>query len=349
MARLAFVILLGGCATLHTGLDVEAIEAKATLASKRGRVTNEPWPFHDASELEALTRPAELPAFARLPIGARHLVGELIEEQLVFISAVHVRHVESNTARLYVYRHGRLGERPVQLWVPGLYVSELALTLLRPLFLGALERGVDLIVYVPPYHLERTPLGFGSGDAVLATALSDHLAVIAQGVADLRAVVRWLRREQVSTLGVFAGSLGANLALQVARFERSDAGPAFDFFTAMIPLIDFRALILERPEFAPVRNKLAAGGASLARLEQLYAALDPSGAPCPLEPGSISVLAARYDQVTPRAPRERWQARCSVTRVREFERGHATMLLSDTLVDAALEELRHDLGDVPTR
>ena len=42
------------------------------------------------------------------------------------------------------------------------------------------------------------------------------------------------------------------------------------------------------------------------------------------------VLAARYDRVTPRAPRERRQARCSVTRVHEFERGH-------TMLPAALE------------
>lgn len=341
---LVILMIASGCATVHTALDVQAIEAKAALASSwAGRIDRKPWPFRSGAALDALTRPMAVPVITRLPIGPHHLAEEIIEEQLVFRSRQSLRYLESNYARLYVYRHGELGARPVQLWVPGLYVSELALTLLRPLLLDTLAQGVDVVFFVPPYHLERTPTGLGSGDAVLATTLSDHLGVIAQGVADLRDTVLLLRSRGVKTLGVFAGSMGANFALQVARFDGTPERPAFDFFTAMIPLIDWSALLLERPEFAGVRSQLAAAGSSLDALGALYAELDPSRRSPALPASAISIIAARFDQVTPAAPRVRFEAAWGITRVHLVERGHATMLLSD------LPAIAHDLLEADLR
>lgn len=346
---LVILLIASGCATVHTALDVQAIEAKAALASSwAGKVDRRPWPFRTAAALDALTRPAGVPVITRLPIGAHHLAEDVIEEQLVFRSRQSLRYLESNYARLYVYRHGELGARPVQLWVPGLYVSELALKLLRPLLLDTLSQGVDVVFFVPPYHLERTPTGLGSGDAVLATTLSDHLGVIAQGVADLRDAVLLLRSRGVKTLGVFAGSMGANFALQVARFDGTPERPAFEFFTGMIPLVDWSALLLERPEFAGVRSQLTAAGTSLEALGALYAELDPSRASPALPPFSVSIIAARFDQVTPAGPRERWQTAWGLTRVHLVDRGHATMLLSD-LPAIAHELLADDLRSVKGR
>ena len=51
----------------------------------------------------------------------------LTQEIITFPSAIRLDHSESNTARAYVYRRGRLGERPVVVWVPGQYVIDLAL------------------------------------------------------------------------------------------------------------------------------------------------------------------------------------------------------------------------------
>lgn len=343
MRWLGLLVVASGCATVHTALDVQAIEAKAALATSwAGKVDRRPWPFHTSTELEAVTRPEGLPVVTRLPIGEHHLAEGIIEEQLVFRSRRSLRYLESNYARLYVYRHGELGARPVQLWVPGLYVSELALKLLRPLLLDTLSQGVDVVFFVPPYHLERTPSGLGSGDAVLATPLSDHLGVIAQGVADLRDTVALLRSRGVKTLGVFAGSMGANFALQVARFDGTAAKPAFEFFTAMIPLVDWSALLLERAEFEVVRTKLTQAGSSLEALGALHRELDPSRVAASLRPSSVSIIAARFDQVTPAGPRERWQSAWSITRVHVVDRGHATMLLSD-LPSIAHELLAEDL------
>src|SRR5438128_2773283 len=82
--------------------------------------------YRNDRELEALTRPAGpplAPVMQPMP-GARRLGREgLTEEVLYFPSAIALAHAEANTASAYVYRHGRLGERPIVLWVPGLFVS----------------------------------------------------------------------------------------------------------------------------------------------------------------------------------------------------------------------------------
>lgn len=344
-ATVLLASLTSGCATVNAALDVQAIGEKARLATRHGRAPVGPWPFTSDEALERRTRPREQPVVERLPIGVRTLrVEGLVEEQLAFRSQVTPRFVESNHARVYVHRHGRWGERPVLLWVPGLAVSDLALTLLRPLLVDALDAGVDVVFFVPPYHLERTPAGRGSGDAVLATDLADHLGVIEAGIADLREVVRLLRGWGVRRLGVFGGSMGANLALQVARYDGTVAHPAFDFFTAMIPLLDWGGLLLDRPEFGEVRARLVEGGVSLEALAALYRELDPSRRDASLPPETVCVLAARDDQVTPAGPRERWQARWGLSRVRVLERGHATMLLGGTLRDAARACLTEDLA-----
>ena len=112
----------------------------------------------------------------------------------------------------------------------------------------------------------------------------------------------------------------------------------------MIPLIDWGALLLDRPEFEQVRKQLVARGVSLETLAASYAALDPSRVPAPMDPATISALAARYDQVAPEKPRERWQRAWGLTRVHVIDRGHATMLLGDDLLPAAQACLVDDLA-----
>ncbi|MDX2009901.1 MAG: hypothetical protein SFW67_06925 [Myxococcaceae bacterium] len=172
------VLLVSGCASVHVGVDVRALEGTARLVEQRATVSARPWPFSSQPELEARTRPLPTPAFVeRLPIGARSLhVDGLIEEQLVFRSRISLRAVESNHARLLVFRHGPLGQRPVLLWVPGLGLSELAMRLLGPLLRDAVGLGFDVVFFVPPYHLERSPRG-----GRLATRCSRRTSQITSG------------------------------------------------------------------------------------------------------------------------------------------------------------------------
>jgi hypothetical protein len=340
---LRLIALLGlgsGCASLHAGLDVRALRGTARLIDAQASIGARAWPFTSRAGLERVTAPRVVaPVIERLPIGARtlHLEG-VIEEQLVFRSQLTLRGVESNHARLYAYRRGAWGERPVLLWVPGLAVSEVALTLLRPLLVDAIDLGFDVVFFVPPYHLERSPAGVASGDAVLATDLADHLGVVAQGVADLRETLRVLRELGARHVGVFAGSLGVNLALHAAAFERAAGAPPLDFAVAMIPLVDWSALVFERPELEGLRHRLEEAGVSEA-LRETYGELELTRVAPPLVPERVSVIAAAWDQVTPEAPRIRWQRAWGVTDVTVLERGHGTVLLGGALREAARQAL----------
>jgi hypothetical protein len=338
--------LLGsaGCGALNRTLDRRALASKAHLASERAFPGDRAAPpFRTAMELEQLTRSAGVPAL-RKSEGPAHRLDreEIVQEEWVFESAVHLQHPESDQAQLWVYRHGPLGERPVVLWVPGLYVSEGAFRFIDRFIGDALDLGADVAFYVPPYHLGRSPAGVDSGDAVLATDFPDHLAVFAQEISDLRALVLWLRSRGVGTLGAFAGSMGANAVLRIASWE-----PAFDFATLLIPLIRWDDVILGTPEMAPVRERLLASGWTPEALTVVYRALDPTLETPQMPPARISVLYGKWDQVARVEPLQRWAEAWGVTRLRACDSGHSLILLDGDVYRHYRELLGEDLEALP--
>lgn len=340
----AGVLLISGCASTSTAFDRSALRDKAALVELRAprHLGPEPWPFRDAGSFERLTRPRTplTPARRNLTRHRRSRPG-LIQEELGFWSSVRVGHPESNRAVAYLYRHGELGPRPLVIFAPGLYVSEAAMTPVGWLIDRILDQGADVLFYVPPYHLARTPRGYESGDAFLATSLPDHLAAIAQGVADLRALAAWLQGQGVRSLGAFGGSMGASMLLQVARIDRP-----FSFFTGMIPLVRWDDLLLGPPEFEPVRRVVLAQGYDLRALAALYQILDPSRVPPPLPPERCSVLYAAHDQVARAGPQEAWFQAWGLTRTIGYHRGHATILLTPALYDDYSTLLAEDLAAI---
>ena len=334
-----------GCGALNRTLDRRALASKARLASERAFPGDSAAPpFRTAIELERLTRPAGVPALRKSERLAHRLDREgLVQEEWVFDSAVHLKHPESDRAQLWVYRHGALGERPVVLWVPGLYVSEGAFRFIDRFIGDALDLGADVAFYVPPYHLGRSPVGVDSGDAVLATDFPDHLAVSAQEISDLRALVLWLRTRGVGTLGTFAGSMGANAVLRIVSWE-----PAFDFATLLIPLIRWDDVILGTPEMAPVRERMLASGWTPEALEEEYRALDPTPEAPQMPVARISVLYGKWDQVARVEPLQRWAEAWGVTRLRACDSGHALILLDGDVYRFYREMLSEDLGALPS-
>ena len=190
-ARVALLLVLSasfGCAGLNRGIDSWALETKAATAVEGVVVApGEPLPFASAAELESLTRPAALPEVEIAPQVRYRLDDErLAQESLSFESAVTLRLSGSQRAVAHRYRRGALGERPVLLWVPGQAIQASDFSSLGEYFTRALDRGFDVVFFVPPYHLERSPAGFASGDAFLATGFADHLNVFAQELSDVR-------------------------------------------------------------------------------------------------------------------------------------------------------------------
>lgn len=349
------VLALGVCAALalwvaagtrgfNERLDARALAFMARTA-ERGGPDGAPLrlPFRDARELEELTRPAGPPlAPATEPIPDARRLGRagLIQEELVFPSAIALDHAESNTVRAYVYRRGPLGERPIVLWVPGLFVSNLALSPISWFIRQQLDHGADVVLYVPPYHLERTPAGFRSGEAFFATTLGDHVNAFAQELSDLRRLAAWLHALGRGPVGGFGGSLGA---LELLRLVTWDA--ALDFLTVFIPVV--RPLdLLERPESDPMRRRLARAGVSVETMGPIYGAFDLTAAPPPrgLDPARISVLYGRYDIVGPPESMRAWARAWGVTRLHPFDRGHTLALFSRQAHGDYARALEEDLS-----
>jgi hypothetical protein len=250
---------------------------------------------------------------------------------------VSLDHRESNTATAYVYRHGALGARPVVLWVPGQYVIDLAMIPISWFTTEIVRRGADVVLLVPPYHLDRTPGGFSSGDAVFATSLADHLGVFAQELSDLRRLAGWLRAQGTRTLGGFGGSMGALLLLRIATWDST-----FDFLTAFIPVLALGDL-LELPDAAPLRQRLADEGRTVPEMAEIYRSLDPTRAGPHLSPARISVLYGCYDPIATERRIDEWARAWGVTRLYGYPRGHALALFTPGMYADYAQILEEDL------
>ncbi len=347
----AAVILgfLPRCASFNRAIDRSGLEDKVQLALNSpdaGRLTG-PLPFIDSASLDILTRPAALKN-VKIEKLVKHRYEsddvDLIQEKLTFDTPITLKHPEANRATLYIYRHGVLGERPVVLWVPGLYVSDIAFTPISWFFEEIFDRGMDIVFYVLPYHLGRSPKGMESGDAMLSTDLTDHFRSLAQGLAELRTISTWLRGQGVKTLGAFGGSTGANLLLRQLTYE-----PAYDFLTVFIPLVSWEDVIYDNPITEPLRNRIAEmSEPDQKAVRAAWNTLASGQFESKLAPERISVLRARWDQVARGETIAAWQKSWNVKRLFELNRGHTLALFDSGLYDAYgafldedLESLRH--------
>ena len=323
--------VLVSCGSLNRALDNRALEAKAALVVARAptETRSQALPFSTSEDLERATRSTRIMTPEITPL-VTHRVGDstLTQLRLEFPSRVTLEHVESNQAVAYLYVHGHLGNRPVVLWVPGAYVSDAAFTPIGWFFAKILEHDMDILFYVPPYHLERTPAGFESGDAFLATDFVDHLRTFEQELADLRDLLGWLRAQGVQHIGAFGGSTGASMLLNVATWE-----PAFDFMTLMIPVIRWDQVVLETDELAPVRQALIARGVTSEEARTAYLALNPTDrSPC-IDPDRISVLYGEFDRLARSGPILEWARAWGVEDLHVYSRGHSLMLFTPSMFD----------------
>jgi pimeloyl-ACP methyl ester carboxylesterase len=314
--------MLTACAPLNRVVDRWSLARLAELASSgEPGLRQAPLPYQSAEDLERLTRPDLMPQVAIEPeVGHRLDDVRLKQEQLSFDSAIHLRHAESDRAVFHLWRRGPLGRRPLLLWIPGLHVAERDWPSLSEYFTRVLEAGADVIMIEPPYHLSRTPRGFGSGEAVLATDYVDHLSVFAQEISDVRRLVTWLRSRGVRRLGAFGSSMGGGVAMRVATFDR-----VFDFLVLKQPLVDWN-VVVSQPELAPVRQHIEAQGVTPKAMQAAYSALDSRGEEPKLAAAHIFLLYGRFDQIAPEPEALSLARAWGVSNVIAYPRGHSLIM-----------------------
>ncbi len=191
-----------------------------------------------------------------------------------------------------VFSRGPLGQRPVELFLPGAGVSDLAFRFLKHLFVGADDAGADVVVWVPPDHLDRQR-GDVAGDDLFGADLSANLHTQRAMVREVRTIMAALHARGVSRIGMWAGSLGAAVGVVAASVE------SVDHIALMIPLLDWRTLMLEPESFQPVRERLRADGVDFDLLERALLAGSPVATSAVAPAGRGLLVFAEEDQLTP--------------------------------------------------
>jgi len=250
---------------------------------------------------------------------------KIINEIGYFPSFIRSGAREANVAAVDIYRHGPLGERPVVLWVPGRGFAAIGLPFFQAMYERILERGFDLVVWIPPYHLMRQREGADAGDGFLRVDVADNVQVFERMTHELRSIVAWLHGQGVTTVGGWGGSVGGALLWQAS------ATVPFDHLALMIPILDWRSFARDPPEMQPVRQRLHDAGYSDVLLDEAYRRTSPAGVTSLVDPGRILLQYARHDQLTSEALSLDFARRHGIERVIGYERSHASMLLTPSL------------------
>lgn len=264
----------------------------------------------------------------------------LIEETLRFPSTARPAPHPSSTAVAWTWRKGAWGERPVVLWLPGARVSEDAFILLQHFFRAAVAADFDVVAWVPPHHMVRQTPGLSDGDGLFGIDLQENLVLDREMVREARTLMAWLRRRGVERIGLWGGSLGGSVAWLTASVE------PVDHVALMIPIVDWRTMVLLPPEMAAVPRRLTALGFSTSLQEQALLAGSPVRYRVPLPSTRLHLRSARFDQLTPEETTLAFARSAGIDDVTGFDRSHASVLLTPA-VFADYEAFLHRMRPAP--
>lgn len=169
-----------------------------------------------------------------------------------FQSRVTTPWAENNVVHGKLYRAGKdwIG-KPSVLLVHG-WNGELGYYYQFPFIARLLNRsGLNAAMLELPYHARRRPTGNGAINNFISHDLVRMLEATQQSIADLRAVLAWLRAQGSPLTGMWGVSLGAWLTGLVAALD-----PAVRSAVFMSPVVSLDQAIRELPFCEPIRNSL---------------------------------------------------------------------------------------------
>jgi hypothetical protein len=171
----------------------------------------------------------------------------VIHETVTFPSSLDYR---NSSAVFYLFRQGPLGENPVILWVPGSGVSDFAFYFIQNFFKAELTSGYDILVYIPPYHMDRKEVDKKNGEGFFSADPYANITVMMASIQELRTAVQFLEQHGVDRIGGWGGSMGAAMLMLTSSLYQ------FDHISLMIPVVDWSELLCSRNEFMPYCKKL---------------------------------------------------------------------------------------------
>jgi hypothetical protein len=189
----------------------------------------------------------------------------------------------------------RVGRVPtvVLLHSLGIRRPELEMGLAREL----VRNGIAVFLMTLPYHMQRTPPGYGSGDLILAGDIALLREAGIQATWDVRRAVDWLQRQpevdpdRIALVGI---SLGAILGATALASE-----PRLHSAVLILGGADLAHVLWDSILAIRARARLRRDGYTLERLREELAPIEPLNLLTPEHGEKTFVIGARFDIVVP--------------------------------------------------
>ena len=204
--------------------------------------------------------------------------------------------------------------------------------------------GVDVVIYVLPYHGPRAPRGpRHSGEPFFDVDLVRTNEAFAQAVYELRALLYYLRSAGTGPVGAFGMSLGGYTTALLASVE-----PELAFAVPMIPLTSLPDMMWSQGAGDPRLSRAVEHGWSLAALREFFAVHSPLLRMPIVPPERRLIIAALGDRICPPAHADALWRHWGQPRIHWYPGGH----LAQFRRRVALREVRtllRDVGMLPPR
>ena len=192
----------------------------------------------------------------------------------------------------------------------------------EPLGNMLLEAGINYIFYTMPYHIERTPEGYLSGELAVSGNLLRTVQAFRQALTECRTILHWVREDIAPTkIGLLGISLGGWLAAHLMHVV-SD----LDFAILMIPGVDQTAILWQTEIARSIRADVEKLGLNPKSYGELFTPLQPTQYEPLLNPEKVLIIRAQYDQCVPEESVEAYSSFLKKAQVQVYPHGHFSIL-----------------------
>jgi len=204
------------------------------------------------------------------------------------------RYPENGRAHARCFRHSDAG-RPAVLWLHGwgmgFFGVEAMVCRARRLY----DLGLDVYLYVQPYHARRRPPGvIFAGEVFPTTDMARTNEGFLQAVWETRALAAWHRDSGGGPVGVMGLSLGGYLAAVLAS-----VAPETAFAVCLLPVADVPALMWSNGEGTAERHWAEEAGVTFDLFCRSMAVHAPLAHELAIPRDRVLLVGARGDQVIP--------------------------------------------------
>jgi dienelactone hydrolase len=222
-------------------------------------------------------------------------------EEIAFESPIQTPWKENHTVYGYSLRPDSLSRFPVFLILHGWGRKSVAVELWR-MGLRLARHGIESLFLVMPFHLRRAPPGSWSGEYMISGDVVRTAECFQQTVAEVRAVLPWLRElsPAVGFLGYSLGGIIGHLAMTVEPFEVG---------VTMLASGNSAGVTWEGRMTRHVKADIERAGIDRSQLEKIWAITNPTLLARHLKVKHLLMMAGKFDEIVhPKFTLELWEA-----------------------------------------